>query len=293
MDPRLVRYYDSVESRLGYALLLGGRRHFSYHECDTYWLFPLEPALRAMEAKLFDALHLPPGSSVLDAGCGVGHVALYGAAQRGLHVRAIDVVPHHLVKCRRNITRAGLLSGGSVSVEEMDYHSLETIDDESLDGVYTMESLAHATHPEMVFTEFFRVLRPGGRIAVFEYEHDPATSGTEFEVRLVHRITELSGTSTFRESTPGRLRWMIEQAGFVDVEVEDYSRNIWPLLRLFFVLAILPFYVLQWVGLDVYFVNTMTAVWAWRGRHRWRYLRISATKPGISIKFRDSCVNVQ
>lgn len=68
-------YYDTLESRIGYKLFLGGTRHFGYYDPGTIWPFPLTPALRRMEDYLYTSLDLPEGAKVLDAGCGVGHVA--------------------------------------------------------------------------------------------------------------------------------------------------------------------------------------------------------------------------
>lgn len=56
--------------------LLGGTRHFGYWEKDTYWPFPIGQALRRIETRLFDSLKLQEGQ-VLNAGCGVGHVAIH------------------------------------------------------------------------------------------------------------------------------------------------------------------------------------------------------------------------
>lgn len=55
------------------------------------------------------------------------------AREGGLRVHAIDVVEHHVAKARRNVARAGL----PVTVRRADYHNLDFIPDESLDGVYT------------------------------------------------------------------------------------------------------------------------------------------------------------
>lgn len=46
-NPELQSYYHSLESRIGYDVVLGGARHFGYWEKDTYWPFPLGRALRA------------------------------------------------------------------------------------------------------------------------------------------------------------------------------------------------------------------------------------------------------
>jgi hypothetical protein len=58
LNQPLQSYYASLESRIGYRLLLGGTRHFGYYDKDTYWPFPINGALRAMEDHLFDTLGL-------------------------------------------------------------------------------------------------------------------------------------------------------------------------------------------------------------------------------------------
>ena len=88
-------YYSSFESRLGYWLFLGNRRHCAYYDPGTIWPFPLSKALLAMEEKLHSRLGLMEGSRVLDAGCGSGWVAMT-MAKKGLKVDAIDITPHHL-----------------------------------------------------------------------------------------------------------------------------------------------------------------------------------------------------
>lgn len=64
-------YYHSLESRIGYRLVLGGTRHFGYYEPGTKWPFPVSKALRAMEDHLISNLDLETGSKIMDAGCGL------------------------------------------------------------------------------------------------------------------------------------------------------------------------------------------------------------------------------
>jgi hypothetical protein len=66
----LQRYYASLESKIGYRFMLGGTRHFGYYSSDTYFPFPLNRSLRAMEDHLLNTLGLRDGALVLDAGCG-------------------------------------------------------------------------------------------------------------------------------------------------------------------------------------------------------------------------------
>ncbi|KAK4661308.1 uncharacterized protein QC763_703470 [Podospora pseudopauciseta] len=275
----LQSYYSSLESRIGYRLLLGGTRHFGYWKHDTYWPFPLSKPLRAMEDKLAELLALPRGAEVLDAGCGVGHVALHMAKAHGLRISGIDVVDHHIAKARCNIGRSGLPEG-TVTVRKMDYHHLEKLPDESLDGVYTMETFVHATDPKVVLAGFYRILRPGGRLAQFEYDHDLMADSPEDMAVSMRKINQYAAMPTNNISHPGVFKKMAEDAGFENVVVHDLTPNVKPMTRLFFVLAIIPYLIVRLLGLERHFINTIAAVETYRGLGRWRYIAISASKPG-------------
>lgn len=72
-----------------------------------------------MEDHLFDTLGLKQGAQVLDAGCGVAHVAIHMAG-KGLLVQGIDIVDRHIKKAKRNIEAQGLKA--ALTVRKMDYH---------------------------------------------------------------------------------------------------------------------------------------------------------------------------
>ncbi|POR39060.1 Methyltransferase type 11 [Tolypocladium paradoxum] len=284
-NPALQSLYKSFESRLGYWLLLGNTRHFGYWERDTYWMFPLWGPLRRMEEKMYDLLDLAPGSQVLDAGCGVGHVALY-MARRGLQVTAIDVMDHHIDKARRNVEYATDLNGGAVTVQKMDYHHIETLPTASYDGVYTMETLVHATDPLQVLRGFFRILQPGGHLAMHEYDHkyesDEAIGKTL--ATIMKQVSELGAMPTWQRAHRGYYEQLLEQAGFVDIRLHDYSENIRPMLRLFWLLAAIPFYFIKLFGLERYFINAVGGARGYQAQKYWRYVAISARKPGGDIE---------
>ncbi|KAI0458299.1 S-adenosyl-L-methionine-dependent methyltransferase [Xylaria acuta] len=311
-NPRLQSYYASLESVIGYDLLLGGTRHFGYYDDPkAYNPFPIAGSLRRMEEQLFRTLHVPGGSGarVLDAGCGNGHVARY-MARKGLRLTAIDVVERHVRKAKKTARKlektktAG--EAGSLEVRHMDYHHLDGLDVESFDGVYTMETLVHATDPEKVLRGFFRVLKPGGRIAMHEYDNvleeeaeraaatpaEKSRSGSKAQKkkgkgkpdenlkRSMRQVNEWSAMPTNAISSPGAFKRMLEEAGFVDVEVRDLSDHIRPMTRFFYVLAIVPFWIISLLHLERYFINTVAGVGAYRGYGFWRYVQIEARKPG-------------
>lgn len=274
-------YYSSLESRIGYWLVLGGTRHFGYWTKDTLWPFPINRALRAMEDHLFDTLHLEKGSLVLDAGCGVGHVAIH-MAKRGLRVSCIDVVDRHMSRAKRNVHVNGF--DGTITVQKMDYHHLDSFADSTFDGVYTMETFVHATDPELALSEFFRVLKPGGSIALYEYDHNNLSKAPEnmrASLEQINKYTAMPSNARFEQ---GVLQRMMTEVGFEDIEVNDLSINITPMLRLFFILAYLPFLIVRLFGLESVFINTVAAVKLYNSRDYCRYVAVSARKPSASEK---------
>ncbi len=224
----------------------------------------------------------PPGLADARCWCGVGHVALY-MARHGMDVSGIDVVDRHMEKARQNIRRSSRSPGqgqGQVTVQKMDYHHLESVPDASYDGAYTMETFVHATDPEAVLAGFYRVLRPGGRVALFEYDHVLDVSSPSGLAESMAQINTYAAMPTNTRSTPGLYKRMLEDAGFHDVVVRDYSENIRPMLMLFWLLAGIPFFFVRLFRLEKYFINTVAGFQGYRGQQFWRFLAVTATSLG-------------
>lgn len=285
-NPSLQQYYASLESRIGYWCFLGGTRHFGYYKPGTKWPFPINGALRRMEDHLFDSLDLQPGAEVLDAGCGVGHVAMH-LARKGLRVQGIDVVSNHVKWAQQEIRANGLEK--EVTVRLMDYHHLDGLPDESFNGVYTMETFVHATDPEKALGEFFRVLKPGGSIALYEYDHpDFDAVSKDIPKDLMASMEQINSRASMpaNESfSQGTLQSMLERQGFENVVREDLTENMRPMMRLFFLVAYIPYLIICLLGLQAWFVNTQAGVEGYRVLRKgfWRYVAVTAKKPSNTI----------
>ncbi len=278
-------YYGSLESRIGYRLVLGGTHHFGYYKAGTYWPFPIGRALRAMEDKLIGGLALEEGSKVLDAGCGVGHVAIH-LARNGYRVEGIDVVDHHIVKAQRNVKAFGV--EGKVTVGKGDYHHLEKFADDSFDGAYTMETYVHATEPEKADAEFFRIVRPGGSLAMFEYDHVDFNTRAGVVGKAWTTINKYSAMPAYDRFQEGVLEEILEGVGFRNVMVEDISDNVVPLLRFFYLLAFIPYMMVALLGLKHIFINTVAGYEGYVYRDAARYIAVSARKPQAADEVRRS-----
>ena len=285
-NPSLQRYFASLESRIGFRCFLGGTRHFGYYQPGTKWPFPLNGALRRMEDHLFNSLGLQPHADVLDAGCGVGHVAIH-LARKGLRVQGIDVVCNHVKWAQQEIRANGLEK--EVSVRLMDYHHLDSLPNGSFNGVYTMETLVHATDPEKALGEFYRVLKSGGSIALYEYDHvdSEAVSKDDISKNLMDSMRQINSSGSmpgYAMFSSGALQLMLERQGFQDVVVDDLSENIKPMVRLFFLVGYVPYLIISLLGLQARFVNTQAGVEGYRilNRRLGRYIVVTAKKPSDS-----------
>jgi arsenite methyltransferase len=124
--------------------------------------------------RLVAALALSGGEQVLDAGCGLG-LGLIGCAKKLTTGRAvgIDLWSRDLSGNRPEGTLANAASEGvadRVDVETGDITKLPFTDG-AFDAVISM-SVIHNIHPQdmrdQALRELARVLRPGGRIAIFD-----------------------------------------------------------------------------------------------------------------------------
>ena len=155
----------------------------------------------------------------------------------------------------------------------------------------------HATDLEKALGEFYRVLRPGGRVVMYEYDHvdfntETGTSGGPWgwkrnrmeEVKrkaaVINKYGSLPANGIFER---GFLQRMLEEGGFEEVAVRDLTENIAPMLLFFYVLAYVPYLFVRLFGLERRFVSTMAGVEAYRAYRVgiWRYVAVTARKPGV------------
>ncbi|MFI9626547.1 class I SAM-dependent methyltransferase [Streptomyces sp. NPDC052042] len=108
------------------------------------------------------ALGLRAGDAVLDAGCGTGRAlpALRAAVGPGGTVLGVDLTPAMLDAA----VRAGRDTSGVLLLADVARLPLRS---RSLDAVFAAGLVSHLAQPEPDLAALARVVRPGGRLALF------------------------------------------------------------------------------------------------------------------------------
>jgi arsenite methyltransferase len=115
---------------------------------------------------VLDRSQLAERESLLDVGCGEGLIA-FGALERGAGtVTFSDISSDLLDFCRQ--AAADLDVPDRCHFVESSADDLSSISDASVDVVTTRSVLIYVKDKAGAFAEFARVLRPGGRISLFE-----------------------------------------------------------------------------------------------------------------------------
>ncbi len=156
---------------------------------------------------------LGPGEVVVDLGCGAG-IDVILAARRvtpGGKVIGVDFAPHMIERARQSVGESGL--SGSVEFVLGDLGNVQLPND-SANVIISNCVINLCPHKDAVYHEAFRILKPGGRIAISDIEYtekaDPVAK-SRFEAAWAGCVGGSIEESTYLE--------IVRRAGFTDVQV--------------------------------------------------------------------------
>jgi SAM-dependent methyltransferase len=124
-------------------------------------------------------LNIPAGSRVLDVACGTGNLAI-PLARSGCVVTGLDIAPNLLEQARARAKAEDL----TATFDEGDAEQLPYADS-SFDAVVTMFGAMFAPRPDLVSAELARVLKPGGLLAMANWDPQSFT-GEMFRLSAKH-----------------------------------------------------------------------------------------------------------
>jgi SAM-dependent methyltransferase len=113
----------------------------------------------------------PAGSTVLEAGCGVGAQTVTLAAHSpGARITSVDISAASVAEARRRVEAAGLTN---VELQQADIFALPFAAG-SFDHVFVCFVLEHLPRPVEALRILLALLRPGGTLTVIEGDHGSA-----------------------------------------------------------------------------------------------------------------------
>ncbi len=129
-----------------------------------------DPTFTRWREAYLDRLALASDARVLDLGCGTGVVSRGIAARSGFagQVVGLDHSPRLIEAARRLTAEAGMAD--RVTFEAGDATALP-YPDAAFDAVVAHTTISHVGDPLALLTEAARVVRPAGRIAVFDGDY--------------------------------------------------------------------------------------------------------------------------
>ncbi|MEZ4669452.1 MAG: arsenite methyltransferase [Anaerolineae bacterium] len=158
---------------------------------------------------------LKPGETVLDLGSGGGIDCFLAARQVGEsgYVIGVDMTPAMLMKANSNKVKMGV---DNVEFRRGQIEALPVTDD-SVDVILSNCVINLSPDKRAVFSEAFRVLRPGGRVSVSDIVTEGAFS-EEMRADAAKWAECVTGAIDVSEYTG-----MLRKAGFTNIQVVDKS----------------------------------------------------------------------
>jgi SAM-dependent methyltransferase len=192
--------------------------------------------LQDQASTLADLLHsdtvYPPGSAVLEAGCGVGAQTVTLAANSPqAKITSIDISADSIAQAKAAVAMTGATN---VTFQQADILNLPFAPD-SFDHIFVCFVLEHLPQPIQALRILKRILKPGGTITVIEGDHGSAYFHPDSARarRAIQCQVELQARSGGNALIGRQLYPLLIQAGFSRPRVSprmvyvDSSRPDW------------------------------------------------------------------
>jgi SAM-dependent methyltransferase len=178
--------------------------------------------LQDQAGTLVDLLHsdtsYPAGSTVLEAGCGVGAQTVTLARNSpAARITSIDISPESVAEAKRKVETAGLTN---VEFRQGDIFSLP-FESESFDHIFVCFVLEHLSQPLEALETLKKLLRSGGTMTVIEGDHGSAYFHPDSVAahKAIHSLVELQKAAGGNALIGRQLYPLMVEAGLDTVRV--------------------------------------------------------------------------
>jgi sterol 24-C-methyltransferase len=208
-------YYELVTQSYEYGW--GESFHFAPRQRGE----SLRASLHRYERHLGERLQLRPGLLGLDVGCGIGGPLRHLGAEFGAHLTGITIAPYQVERAQKLNERAGLQGRCEVMLADFGQMPFQPC---TFDVAYTIEACCHAADRRAPFGEVFRVLKPGGFFAGYDWcMTDAYRPGDANHERIKVEIEKGNGVANLVSSE--ELVAALTDVGFEIEQVQDWAKS--------------------------------------------------------------------
>ncbi|XP_070563864.1 uncharacterized protein [Ptychodera flava] len=166
-------------------------------------------------------LALKPGQKVLDVGCGIGGAAFHMTETYGVEVLGVDLSSNMIeIAMERTVAKTDnpQVQFEVCDVTRRDFHA------DAFDVIYSSHIIVHVVDKLSLFGSFVKWTKPGGKLLISDYYcGNPDDHSEDFKEYVKQRGYTICTTAKF-----GKL---LSSAGFVNVKVEDRTKQLIEVLR--------------------------------------------------------------
>ncbi len=186
---------------------------------DPFYLDAMAELIKQNKQRTYNWMHIQPGHSVMDVGCGPGidTLALAGFVGPTGHVFGVDVDEAMIAEAERRAEQMGCRTWCRHQVGDATDLPFET---NTFDSCRSERLFQHVYNPADVLLEMARVTKPGGWVVVLDADHGTWSIDTP-EVEIERRIIRALAERIVINGYAGRqLYGLFKRQHFVEIKVE-------------------------------------------------------------------------
>ncbi|KAK2175692.1 hypothetical protein NP493_710g00029 [Ridgeia piscesae] len=208
------QYYDLATDFFEYGW--GESFHFAtMHKGESF-----EHAIAKHEYRIALKLRIEPGEKVLDMGCGVGGPARNIATFTEAEITGLNINDYQIQRARELTKAAGVDHLCEFVKGDFCKAPLES---ETFDKAYAIEASCHAADLSKVYREAYRMLKPGGLFASYEWvmtdKYDPTNpyhKQLKEEIMLGDGLPDINSIETVLHAVKSNGFELLETADMVE-----------------------------------------------------------------------------